>query len=124
MLTVDLNSADGVAILHPAEPLTTEDFSNAARVIDEYIRLKGDLQGLIIHTRNFPGWESFSALIKHLVFIRDHHRHIKKIAVITNSPVGGIAEHIVGHFVSAEVRRFDFQDVEGADAWLNNEGGS
>ena len=45
-------------------------------------------------------------MIAHLRFVRDHHRHIKKIALVTDSAVGDVAEHLVSHFVSAEIRHF------------------
>jgi hypothetical protein len=37
---------------------------------------------------------------------RSHREHVKKIAVVTDSHLGDFAEHLVSHFISAEVRQF------------------
>jgi hypothetical protein len=38
--------------------------------------------------------------------LRDHHMHIKKIGVVTDSPMGNVAEHLRSHFVAAEIGIF------------------
>ena len=50
--------------------------------------------GLVIEITSFPGWESIGAMASHFRFVRDHHKHIKKIAVVTDSPMGNVAEHL------------------------------
>ncbi|WP_394817804.1 SpoIIAA family protein [Streptomyces doebereineriae] len=66
----------------------------------------------MIEARAFPGWESFGAMIAHFRFVRDHHEHVARIAVVTDAPTGDIAEHLVSHFVSAEVRHFPAGQIE------------
>jgi hypothetical protein len=51
-------------------------------------------------------------------FIRDHHRHVKKIAMVTDSPLGDVAEHITAHFIAAEVKHFPAGEAEQARAWI------
>lgn len=58
------------------------------------------------------------ALITHLKFVRDHHKHVKKIAVVTDSPLGDVAEHITSHFVSAEIKHFPAGQDKQAEAWI------
>jgi hypothetical protein len=55
-------------------------------------------------------------LVNHLRFVRDHHQHVKKIAVVTDSLVGNVAEHITSHFISAEVKHFPAGEGEQARA--------
>ena len=57
-----------------------------AKTVDAHIEEKGDLAGLIIEVASFPGWESLGAMASHFRFVRDHHKHIKKVGVVTDSP--------------------------------------
>ena len=121
MLIMDLDKTYGIATVQPAGPLKKEDFENIAAQLDEYIEERGDIAGLIIHTRSFPGWEDFGALISHLRFIRDHHKHIRKVAPVTDSDIAPILPSIANHFVSAEIKSFAYEEYEEAKAWIMEE---
>ena len=86
--------------------------------IDPQIEAHGDLAGLIIEAPHFPGWDSFGALVSHMRFIRDHEKHVKKIAVVTDSHLGDVAEHLTSHFVSAQIKHFPAGEVEQARSWI------
>ena len=72
MLSVIIDETNGIAILEPDGPLSKNDFESATRIIDPYIEQNGQLNGLIIHTESFPGWDSFAALFSHLKFVKEH----------------------------------------------------
>jgi hypothetical protein len=57
-------------------------------------------------------------MVAHMRFVRGHHRHIKKVAVVTDSALGILAEHLASHFVAAEIRHFPPQDVDAATQWI------
>ena len=118
MLHVTLDEATGIAILQPDGELSKEDFSSASEKIDPYIESKGSLNGLIIHTKAFPGWDSFGAWLTHVTFVKDHHKHVSKIAIATDSSVGGVAEHVANHFVNAEIKTFSFNDIDASKEWI------
>lgn len=118
MLTVKLDETEGIAILEPDAKLSKEDFISAAKIIDPYIEKSGKLNGIIIHVKSFPGWESFSALITHLTFVKEHHKKVSRVAFATDSPLGGFAEHIANHFVNAEIRNFSFSQLEESKRWI------
>jgi len=118
MLNLEIDDINGLAILTPDGPLSAEDFVHVASVIDPYIEADGRLNGLIIATKSFPGWDSFAALLSHIRFVRDHHRHVSKVALVTDSPFGDLAEDLAGHFVSADVESFDFDELDEARAWV------
>ena len=118
MLTVMLNQADGIAILEPDDALTKSDFEFAAKTIDPYIEKSEKLNGIIIHVKTFPGWNSFAALTTHFKFIKDHHRKVAHIAFVTDSPIGDIAEKLGNHFVSAKIKVFAFNELEQARNWV------
>jgi len=119
MLTVKLNEIEGIAILEPDGALSEEDFKSAAAIIDPYIETSGILNGIIVHVKKFPGWNSFSALITHLEFIKEHHKKVSHVAFVTNSPVGAFAEHVASHFINAEIKSFSFSELENSVEWIS-----
>lgn len=118
MLSVEIDEVNNIAILEPDGPLSKDDFLRAAKIIDPYIEDNGHLNGLIIHTESFPGWESFAALCSHLKFVKEHHEKISRIAFSTDSALGNFAESIASHFVNAEIKLFSYQDFGQAGNWV------
>ena len=118
MITHTLDKEHSILHLRPEGALEKTDFEGLAKVVDPYIKESGGLAGLIVEAPKFPGWSSFGAMVAHLKFVREHHRYIKKIAVVTDSAMGNVAEHLVSHFVSAEVRHFPANAVEAAKRWV------
>ena len=117
-MKVEYNAQDNIAYVFPDGPLSQLDFAEAAATIDPAIEKQGQLNGLIIATESFPGWESFSALIHHLRFVHDHHKAVRRVALVTDSVLGTVAEKIAAHFVSAEIRHFSGQELAGAETWI------
>ncbi len=118
MLAVELDREAGIAVMRPEGALSEEDFRIASGVIDPYIEEHGHLNGLIINTQQFPGWESFAALLTHLKFVREHHQKLSHVALVTDSQVGNLAEKIASHFVKAKVKHFAFSQFVDAQAWI------
>ena len=118
MLHVSLDEEKGIATLEPNGELSESDFITATKLIDPYIDNFGELKGLVILVESFPGWDSFSSLIAHLKFVREHHKKVARIAFVTNSPIGSIAENIAKHFVNAQIRNFDFEEEITAKQWI------
>jgi len=118
MITFEILKEEGIVVITPSGPLTEEDFQRLTGDVDAYIKEKGSIMGIIIHTKSFPGWENFSALIHHMKFVKDHHRKIRRVAAVTDSKFLKIVPDIAGHFVSAEVKHFDYADMETAKNWI------
>ena len=106
-------------LIEPQGPLSKEDFAAIASQIDPLIKRDGYLDGLIIKTRDFPGWEGLGDIIEHFRFVKNHHQVIKKIALVTDAKVGEIFPSIVSHFVKAEVKHFEFDDYGAAVEWVD-----
>ena len=121
MITCNILTEDGIAVIHPTGPLTAEDFAQVAAAVDAYLSTHSALNGLLIQAREFPGWEDFQGFIHHVRFIRDHHRSIRKVALVSDSKLASLAPHLAQHFVSADVRSFEDQAVEEALAWLKSD---
>ena len=86
MLEHRLDPARSILYLHPTGPLQKEDFARIAGIVDPHIEAKGDLAGLVLDIKAFPGWESLGAMAAHLKFVREHHKKVKKIAIVTSTP--------------------------------------
>jgi hypothetical protein len=116
-----LDKEHSILYLRPKSALEQGDFAEVAKTADPYIQETGGLSGLIIEAPTFPGWESLGAMVAHFRFVRDHHKHIKKIALVTDSSLGNVAQHLASHFVSAEIRRFPAGALEAARQWVMNQ---
>jgi tRNA U38,U39,U40 pseudouridine synthase TruA len=119
MLQYELRKAEGILILMPSGPLESADIEKLVREIDPYIEEKGKLDGLMIYTKLFPGWKNFASFLTHMIFVKNHHRKVKRIAAVTESRFLSIMPRIANHFVQAKVKHFDFTEKDAALNWLN-----
>jgi len=121
VLTHDLLKLDGILLVKPEGQLAASDFEALATEVDPYIARRGDLRGLLIEATSFPGWENFGAFLSHFRFVRDHHRHIAKVAVVSDSAFLSVAPRFADHIVSAKVRHFAANEHDAAMAWLQED---
>jgi hypothetical protein len=120
MIDYTLDKENSVLHVRATGPLRENDFDTLAGAVDPFIEQTGGLGGLILETPRFPGWENLDSVARHFRFVRDHHRKVKKVAVVTDSPLGEAAEHIASHFVSAEIKHFSAGQIEEAKAWIGS----
>ena len=118
MIEHTLDSANSILYVRPTSKLEQSDFVQLAKTVDPHIEENGSLAGLIIQVTSFPGWESLGAMASHFRFVRDHHKHVKKIGVVTDSPMGNLAEHLASHFVAAEIKHFPAGNRAAAEQWI------
>ncbi|RDH79880.1 STAS/SEC14 domain-containing protein [Mycolicibacterium moriokaense] len=118
MLDYDVDTARSIVLVRPQSRLDKDDFVELAKAVDPQIEATGDLAGVIIEAKSFPGWDDFGSMVSHFRFVRDHQKHVKKVAVVTDSPMGDIAEHLMSHFVSAEVKHFPAGQTDEARKWI------
>jgi hypothetical protein len=118
MIEYDLDTEHSILEVRPKSALDKADFVELAKAVDPQIEAHGDLAGLIISASSFPGWDSFGSMVTHFRFVRDHHKHVKRLAVVTDSPLGDLAQHLASHFVAAEIRHFPAGQMEQARQWI------
>jgi hypothetical protein len=118
MIDHSFDAAHSILYLRPKAALTREDFVQIAKTVDPHIEEKGALAGIIIEFSAFPGWDSLGAMAAHLRFVRDHHKHVKKIAVVTDAKLGAVAEKLASHFVAATIKHFPAGQAEAARKWI------
>jgi hypothetical protein len=107
----------GVIVFELDAALRAQDFDALALTADTWIEQHEHLQGLVIHAREFPGWESFGSFLRHLQFVRNHHRSVRRIAFAADSKLASFAPRLAQHFVEAAVMTFDYDDMDSAVAW-------
>lgn len=118
MLHYELQRDIGLLVLRPEGKLDADDFRRVAELVDPWIEARGRLRGIMIDAAAFPGWEDFAAFLAHVRFVRDHHRQVRRIAAVSDSPLLSIAPRLAAHFVAAEVRHFAPADKDAARHWL------
>ena len=118
MIDYRLDPASSILYVRPTSALEQEDFAKLARAVDPHIEATGGLAGLIIEIAAFPGWDSLGAMAAHFRFVRDHHKRVKKVAVVTDSALGSVAERLASHFVAAEIKQFPAGEAEQAKRWI------
>ena len=118
MLESSILQPQGILVIRPRAPLSKEDFSGLSAEVNAYLADHDTLHGVLIHAKGFPGWENFGGFAAHLHFVREHHKQIQRIAIVTDSALAGMAEMLGKHFTSAQVRHFAFADDAQAIQWL------
>jgi hypothetical protein len=118
MLDYSILKPAGILVLEPHAPLTKEDFKGLGAAADLYLCSHDKLRGVLIHSKAFPGWEDFGGFSAHLRFVREHHKKVARVAVVTDSPLAGIVELLGKHFISAEVKHFSYPEKAKALNWL------
>lgn len=122
MINFDMNMQTRILTLRPGEALSQADFLKVAELVDPVIEKHGSLAGVIIQAESFPGWDSFAGMIGHSRFIRDHHRSVSKVAMVSDATLLTILPSVAAHFISAEVKHFHAGEYDAAVNWIKEEG--
>ena len=107
----------GVLVIDAKRALRAQDFDTLALTVDPWIASHGGLEGVVVHARAFPGWENFGSLVRHVQFVRDHQRKVKRIALASDGKLAILAPRIGEHFVQAEVKTFGYDQLDAAVTW-------
>jgi len=119
MLDHRLDAARSILYLRPSGALQKEDFAALAKTVDPHIEAKGGLAGIVLDIEVFPGWESLGAMAAHFKFVREHHRKVKKIAIVTDAKIGALGEKLASHFVAATIKHFPAGQLQAAEQWIS-----
>ena len=121
--SVRLDPDTGVAVVEVVAPLRTADFDSLAATVDSWLTTHEALPGVVVHARAVPGWENIGALVRHLRFVRDHHRRVRRVALAVDGALAGLAPDVAGHFVHAQLRRFGYDRLDDAITWASGRDG-
>lgn len=117
-LDFNLDEKDGVLGLEIHGPLSSENIDALSHVVDDYLGTHEFLKGIVIHSKNFPGWEDCGSAMSHFRFVRDHHKKVKKVALAADGVVPEVGPALAQHFLSAEVKHFDSKALKEANSWV------
>lgn len=118
MLTITVDDAHNCLVVTPEGRLTESDFDKLAQAFDARANAADRIPNLVIHARSFPGWSDFGGLVGHLNFVRDHHKRIPKIALVSDSRILDVAPQVAKQFLRADIRHFDGDDLNEALEWV------
>ncbi|MEV0495195.1 STAS/SEC14 domain-containing protein [Streptomyces atratus] len=106
-----------VLVVEVEQPLRAQDFDALGLTADSWLETHEELAGVVVHARAFPGWENVGSLLRHVRFVRDHHRKVRRVALAADTKLADLVPHLANHFIQAEVRRFGYDDLEDAVGW-------
>lgn len=118
MINIIVMQNEKIVVVEPVGPLKKADFEKLAKEIDAHSDDSNRLTGLIIHTKLFPGWDDFNAFLQHMKFVKQHHKAIQRIAIVTDSKVGTIGPALATPFISAQIRHFEYDNMKKAEQWI------
>jgi len=102
----------------PEGRLTESDFDHLTGFFNDRVTRTGKVPNLVIHAESFPGWADFGGLVGHLGFVREHHRLIRKIALVSDARVLDVAPQVARHFLHADLRHFPANALSEALDWV------
>jgi len=120
MLDYSIMKPEGILVLKPHTPLSKDDFDGLSTMVDAYLSEHDKLQGVLIRSKGFPGWENFGGFTAHMHFFHEHQKKVERVAIVTDSHFASLVESLGKHFSSAEVKHFPFTDDEQAFDWLRS----
>lgn len=118
MIEHHLDTTHAILYVRPKSALEKEDFAQLAKTVDPFLQQSGNLAGIIIEAPGFPGWDGLGAMAAHFRFVREHHKRVKKVGLLTDSAIGNVAQRLASHFVAAQIRHFAAGDLEAAKQWV------
>jgi hypothetical protein len=107
----------GVVVVEPTGALRPEDFDALALLVDPWIESHGRLRGVVVHMQQFPGWENLGAFIRHLQFVRERQRWVRRVALAADGPLALTIPKLGELFVKAEVKHFGHNELDQAIGW-------
>jgi len=100
--------------------LEESDFRAITPQVEELIKSHGSIR-LIIDAIDFDGWADMRAAKNHFTFVRDHQKHIDRVALIAGYMWQHWIAGIAGAFVHPDIKAFDKGQRAEAEAWLRKE---
>ena len=117
-LAFELLEEQGVLIMQPNGELEAGDFERLSARVNPYLAEAGVLDGVMIVAEHFPGWDDLAALLSHLRFVREHHRKIRRVALVTSDRLVSALPRFASRFIDSEVRSFPMQQRDEALLWV------
>jgi hypothetical protein len=119
-LSFELMKDERVLVLEPKGELEAADFERVSQDVDPFIEETGGLNGIMIVAKHFPGWDDFAALSSHVRFVREHHKVVKRVALVTEDRALSAVPRFASRFVDADIKTFPMEQRDAALLWVAN----
>ncbi|WP_138936675.1 STAS/SEC14 domain-containing protein [Roseovarius arcticus] len=104
------------------QSLSKDMVSTLRGEIDGFINEHDHIPNLVISCMTAPRWDSLRAFADYVDMVHDHHKLIKKVALVGDNAMFSVLPKLVDHFVGAKLRHFKKEDLTGAVEWANEPG--
>ena len=118
MINIDIKRSENVFVLSLDGSVSSDDFRNVGSTIDTYINEHDATPRLVIQVSGVPHWENLEAMIAHFQLVRDHHKIVPKVAIVSDSNALALAHIFVDHFTGAKIRQFPEDALDDAINWV------
>ena len=117
-MKIEARAGDNIFVVTPDSPITHDEIESLNREVGDYINTHDKVPNLVINAAGgIPSWKDFDALSSHIRFVRDHHRLVAKVALVTDSELIRLVRPMVDVFVAAKIRRFAANELDKACQW-------
>lgn len=120
------DAARGIVEVDIHGSFATRDFGHVASG-DGLLPYHGRLRGALIalHGDMWAGsesaWDALDTLLAHLGFVRVHHEHLMRVALLAPGDWQPLLDRLGKHFAHAELRSFPSGELQQARAWCAGE---
>lgn len=121
MISIEQHPDDGIFVVSPDGPISSSDIAELNRQVSDYINANDRVPNLVLRAEHFPAWKDFDAVSDHIRFVRDHHKLVRKVAIVTDSRLVWLVRPLIDSFTGAKIRRFTAGDYEKAYSWARTE---
>lgn len=118
MLRITDDRARGSLVLEPTGSLNRGDLDRLSAAFDVVVATTGRAPNLLIHAPRFPAWADFHTLLQHLRFIRQRHRAVARVALVSDARALDVASFVARRLLATRIRVFGNKDLEAARAWV------
>jgi hypothetical protein len=116
MIKTEIISGNVLRIVVPRK-LCDDDFQRITPEVDSFISQHGKIR-LLVDVSSFNGWNNAAALLKHIQFIKDHHRNVERIAVVGARSWQHWVIGVIRMIVHPEVKAYDRNQQNEALRWI------
>jgi len=117
MLKTEIDEKNNLFIVTPEGTVSEADFEGLGDTVNDYINRKDKAPGIVLDAAGLPHWKNAAALFAHMKLVRDHHKLISKVALVSDSTTLSVMPVLVDLFLDAKVRHFPQADLEKAKSW-------
>lgn len=117
MLKTEIDDKNNLFVVTPEGTVSEADFEGLGDAVNDYINRNDKAPGIVLDAAGLPHWKNAAALFAHMKLVRDHHKLISKVALVSDSTTLSIMPVLVDLFLDAKVRHFPQADLEKAKSW-------